>query len=318
MTTILYVNHGHSRVCGIHDFGRRHASRIAESGQFDVEYTECMNTNDYVTAINSFVPDAVIINYRQDLMPWVTTAIRHKLAPVFGVPHNYTQATADRVGQTYLDAGFDHVLFVDPTITSRARMWSTGRAIPHAVIHDGLSGTPHIGSFGFAFPHKNFEAVAREINETFDEAVFELHAPEAYFNGALGQPLYTQGIVERCEAALTKPHVVLHHTGDHAHEVEVVERLGRNNVNCLFYVPGQTDAGVSSALDYLVAARRPILVSDCTMFDYARHGVGIWPDVGLTDVFNDYDMWQRRAFKLYSELSIPIVADTERIMEAVL
>lgn len=316
MTTILYINHGHSQVCGVHDFGRRHRNRIAESSMYVVEYAECMSIEDYIAALNLFLPDAVIINFRIDLMPWAPAALKHKVAPVFSVVHNYTLDTADAVGMQHLSYGFDHALFVDPTVTSRGRMWSTGRAIPHAIVHEDYVGPPRIGSFGFAFPHKNFEGVAAAVDEDFDSAVYALHAPEAFFNGARGQQLYSQGIVDRCKAALGSN--TLEYTGDHAPEAEVIERLGRNHINCLFYVPGQVNAGVSSALDYLVAARRPILVSDCTMFDYARHGVSIWPATRLHDIMDDFSTYQRQAFKLYSELSMPIVADTERIMGSIL
>lgn len=309
-------------ICGIHDLGLRHWSRLVGSKQFTVGYAECMSEHDYAAACDVQRPDVVIINFRSDLMPWVHSALRLHRAVTFAVPQNFTAATAEAVGAQHLAMGFDNVLFLDPSLTmSQPKLWVTGRAIPLA---DGLRPRrpnlerPWVGSFGFAFPHKNFEAVAGELNDTVDAGVLALHMPEAYFNGASGKRLYTDGILSRCQAATLKPGIKIVHTSEHLREPDLVRRLTLNDVNCLFYVPGQQDAGVSSALDYLVAAHRPIMVSDCTMFDYARHGVLIWPQTRLADVLKNYDKYARHAVDLYDDLAHRIVPDTEEIMERVL
>jgi len=320
MTTILYVNHAHTKVCGIHDLGTRHWRRLTTSKHFSIAYAECGSMADYFGALGRYEPDAVIINYRADLMPWVSAALHSMRRTTFAVLHNYSPDSLRSVAAQHTAIGFDHLLVLDPSLNvSAPRVHVTGRAIPvGASLKHLVRDRPVVGSFGFAFPHKNFEAVAAEIDKTFDEAIFALHMPEAYFNGAQGAPLYTDGILERCRMALTKPGNELVFSDAHLAEHQLVELLSTNDVNCLFYVPGQQDAGVSSALDYLVAARQPILVSDCTMFDYARHGISIWPRIGLTDIYADYDFYLSRADRLYHELAGKIVTDTEAVFDRTL
>ena len=64
-------------------------------------------------------------------------------------------------------------------------------------------------------------------------------------------------------------------------------------------MPGQHNAGISSALDYLIAARRPILVTDCTMFGHARDYVSLYPGVRLGDIIDSWDEQQAAAGDFY-------------------
>ncbi len=179
---------------------------------------------------------------------------------------------------------------------------TTDRPLPTAEVQPRLCDRIRIGSAGFAFPHKDFPAVAREIAATLDDATFALHMPEAYFNGAEGRLLYTDGILSAIAAELAdKPGLTLAFSDDYVTPETLVARLALNHVNCLFYVPGQHNAGLSSQLDYLVAARRPIMVTDCAMFMHYRHGLSVFPNIRLTQVLDEYDVAATRANALYTE-----------------
>jgi hypothetical protein len=307
---VLVVNHAHSHVCGIHDLGRRMYERLLASAPIDAGYAEANDWDSYAVAVQLFNPAAIIVNYRQDLMPWwhVGNGI-----PTYAVAHQYEAATIDRCAAGLLGQGFDGVLALDPDITAAdPRVHPIGRPLPATVEHRAEDGPPRIGSFGFAFPHKGFAAVAAEVNDQLDEALYQLHMPEAFFNGASGAALYAPGIEQACREAITKPGIRLSVTTGHIGERELVFHLAANDVNCLFYVPGQPDAGLSSATDYLIAARRPMLLSDAAMF---RHVKGPrWPTTRLGAVLDDQEALQRAASDQYATMSGQFAAGVERIV----
>jgi hypothetical protein len=301
---ILVVNHAHTVVCGIHDIGVRIHHRLTlvtepisdRSQGPQCGYAECASMEDYQAACSKVDPTAVIVNYRSDLMPWfrpddATTTI--------AVLHNYTHATVVAQVGTLRSMGFDRVLAMDPSLDPAAAdgLIVTTRPLPWTPQETMRSAPPRIGSFGFAFPHKGFDRVAEQV-QTLPAATYVLHAPEAYFNGAQGAPLYGPAIFDACAAWLIPRRHQLHMTSDHRPADDVVELLASCDVNCLLYAPGQPDAGVSSALDYLVAAGRPILVSEASMFAHAAEAVAGWPSLGLADVLDDWATWQQMVVEL--------------------
>lgn len=317
MTKILVVNHAHSEVCGIHDLGRRLVHRLSASSVLDVEYLEANDRPTYRAARETFWPDIVIINYRHDLMPWVPEALNHTGALRIGIMHNYDEGTIDRRGEELLARGFDFALAFDPIARAlNPRVITTGRVLPMTVDPPQLGDFPRIGSFGFAFPHKRFDLVADAIAAAgITRGTYSLHMPEAYFNGASGGSLYAPEIVERCRQLLPRG-VELEYTSDHVNERDVVARLAANDVNCLLYEPGQTDGGRSSALDYLIAARRPILVSKAAMFSHARDVVAVWPDVSIREMSESLHTWCEAVDRYYWENANRVVEDIERLCES--
>lgn len=292
---VLVVNHAHSEICGIYDIGLRFTQRLNEAG-IDAQH---IAANDQITFINCatvFQPDVTIFNYREDLMPWVI-GLPARFGRHLAVIHNYTVDTfALRSGM--LRHVFDGVVAFDTEVTSDDPMvFSVPRPLPHAVEVPELDDTIRIGSFGFAFYHKRFDLVAAEA-DTLDRGVFELLMPEAFFNGALGNSLFTDNILDSCRASM-HPGVEFHHVRDYIPSREVVWRLAHNHVNCLLYAPGQPDAGLSSALDFLIAARRPILVSTATMFTHGQKAVAYYPQYRVLDVLRHRAGWECRVADLY-------------------
>ncbi len=294
MTKVLVVNHAWSEICGIHGLGRRIYEALHRLDTLEVSYADCGHAGDYLTACQTHQPDAVIVNYRSDLMGWVSSALPLWPAVTFGTIHNYDAHNVDAYGQEPLSHGFSYALVLDPTVTpTDPRVVAIGRALPPTPTGESpRHDPPWIGSFGFAFDHKGFVDVAVEINDSLEAAVYTLHMPEAYFNGMSGAPNIAPRLAVGAAAALTKPGMELRHTDDHIPDDEVVARLALNDVNCLFYVPGQPDPGMSSALDYLIAAQRPILMTDCAMFRYAVDAAAVWPHTHLAEVVADWDRWQ--------------------------
>lgn len=281
--TVLVVDHGHSTRCGIRDLGVRIAERLGAA------HADCNSYEDYMSWRMVHLPDVIIVNYRADLMPWWRPSTN---TPTFAVLHQYGPATVDQRAAELLARGFDHVLVLDPTVhPADPRVHAVGRPLPP----EPSSGVgprpdvPRIGSFGFAFPHKGFADVAAEV-ATIPDAVYALHMPEAHFNGAQGMPVFTDGILADVRSRLNGH--ALEFSDDELTPQELVDWLAGNTVNCLLYAPGQPEAGLSSALDYLIAAGRPILVSDAEMFGADDERAATWPDVRLEYVMEELDFWQ--------------------------
>jgi hypothetical protein len=311
MIDVLYVNHGRSEVCGVHDLGRRHARLIARSDDVELDYVEVDDIAHYHRAMNGHWFDAVIINYMPGIMPWVNADIRQHSATRIAVIHNYQHDTIARVAANHHRL-FDFMLALDPGLHTR-NPWvlTTDRPLPTTVRLGPLPDPPRIGSFGFAFPHKGFPQVAAEIAITFDHAVFDLHMPEAYFNGNAGRARHAPDILRQIDDVFAgHPGLSVDHTTGHLDPDQLVARLAGNTVNCLFYMPGQHNAGLSSALDYLIAARRPIMVTDCAMFDHYRSACAHFPETRLRDVIDDHDIWTELVSAMYVESADTVTEQT--------
>lgn len=274
--TVLVVDHGHSTRCGIRDLGVRIAERLGAI------HVDCNSEEAYRNELHTHRPDTVIVNYRADLMPW--------WRPVpyieFAVLHQYGPTTVDARAAELLNRGFDHVLVLDPTVTPQdPRVHAVGRPLPPEPSPGIVPPSDHVrvGSFGFAFPHKGFADVAAEV-AIIPDAVYALHMPEAHFNGANGAHMFTHGILNDIHDHIRGD--VLDFSNDELTPQQLVDWLAGNTVNCLLYAPGQPDAGLSSALDYLIAARRPILVSEAEMFGAAQGQAAVWPHVRLADMLS--------------------------------
>lgn len=292
--TVLVVNHAHTTVCGIHDLGRRVYDRLAAVDP-GVGYIDADG--------EAWLPaaDVTLFNYRADLMPWVVPMLPKIAGVKAAILHNYELGNVYQRAAELVAVGFDRVVVLEPGVLSLAGVAGAGRMLPARAegVVPPSDGVLRIGSFGFAFPHKRFELVAalvREMALPAGSVVYRLHTPEAYFNGVEGGPLYAPGIHDACAAVL--PASMFEHTVDHRSDAEVVEWLAGNHVNCLLYTPGQPDAGLSSALDFLIAARRPILVSDAAMFRHGGDAVAQWPDHQPWNVVRAMSNWTRRVTEL--------------------
>jgi hypothetical protein len=318
VTRVLVVDHAHSPVCGIHDLGLRMAARLSE-GLLGVAHADCGDGDDYRRSLAVVEPDVVVVNYRADLMPWLTPG--REGCPTLAVLHNYEPATLRPLADGLLARGFDHVLVLEPGVGDGDRVHGVSRPLPDSPpqVPRWRNDPPEIASFGFAFPHKGFDQVAAEVADAVDAAVVRLHTPEAYFNGAAGGPLYAPAILDAArQAAAAKPGIRIVQTLAHQPEVEVVGMLAACDVCCLLYHPGQPDAGLSSAFDYLIAARRPALVSEASMFRHGHSHVAVWPHVRLRDVLDNYDRWQAHAEALYRSVAGRFAADVEALAGRIL
>lgn len=317
MTSVLYVNHGLAKACGVQDFGRRHANAL-RGGTFDLDYVEIDSVEAYAEAHARHAPDVVLFNFMPAVLGWAEDPRVRELPGVrVAVQHLYSARTLTDIADRYAHRGsFEYVVVLDPTVvTGDRRVRPMHRAIPHhRPARRDPFGPVRIGTFGFAAPHKRLDLLARLVNAAFDEAELCVHAPVGHFLGD-----YTPAVRASVEAELTKPGVVLRWASDFVSETEVVDRLGQNDVNAFLYELNQDEPGVSSSLDYAVAAERPLLLSDCALFSYADPFAYRTPGDNLEDmVKNRYDEATARARALLDREAGRLLRDMEQFLEEVL
>ena len=314
MTNVLYVNHGLGTKCGVYDFGVRHFASLRNTDDVYFYYREINTLDEYLTQCEEVRPDAVFFNYMHMVLPWVGAGIKAFPAKLFVIQHLYDNDSVSPLMNAYAGL-FDYMICLDPSLpTSDSRIFALGRPIPTlSVAPRALSEHVNIGSFGFGMPHKQFHLIAREINRCFDNATFNLHMTVGDFTGD-----YSAGIIESVEAELTKPGVTLNWTSTYLSESEVVEKMSMNDMNALFYALPKYNAGLSSAADYMVAAQRPLLVSDCASFKHLLHGTYQWPSVSFGEIAGNWDWCQNHSFELYERSVNKLSQDTIAMLKKTL
>lgn len=315
--TVLVVNHGIDRRCGVHSFGARFHQSIANS-KHNVIYAEINSLVDYFSICEQHQPNVVIFNYMPIVLPWVTSEITRYKTTRIALQHLYDNATIDSVIASHAGI-FDYVAVLDPSVvTNNPRIIVLPRVLPPAMPAPLPEYEPiRIGTFGFALPHKQIPLIAEEINRCFDSAIFNLHITEAYFNGAGGQNVYTDDIVQSCRKAITKPAIHLEVTTDFCSDSEIVNRLSRNHINALFYSIPPENIGRSSSIDYMISAERPILVTHCDSFKHADHLISKYPETQFSDIANNYQHYLSLATELKQSMTADIVTSFDSMIESI-
>jgi len=103
------------------------------------------------------------------------------------------------------------------------------------------------------------------VNEEFDKCIFKLHIPPAFYFDRDGRE--TNQRIDEVRSKITKPGIQLEFTHNMMTTQELVNWLGQNTINCYFY-DYPLPAGLASAPDYALAARRPIAVSNNMMLKH--------------------------------------------------
>ncbi len=312
MTNVLYINHRIATKCGVYDFGVRHYEILKKSEKFNFFYAEVVNQNEFFFFYNSIKPKIIIFNYIPFLMPWITQNFKDTLgdAVMIEIPHEYD------VNNFNFSPLFDYHLILDPSFTKDLypNLLITDRPIlTFANTNFKKNEIINIGSFGFALLHKNFDIIAKHINDSLDNCMFNLHMLEAHFN-----PIpYTSHILSLCQSNITKPGIIVNHTDAYLSEYGIIELLNKNDINILFYNDDIKTGGISSSLDYLISAQKPILITKSNMFRHVVDKLPIYPNKTISDILNNYEYYQEEVAKIYYNSINSILIQTEMELESI-
>jgi SAM-dependent methyltransferase len=273
MAKVLYINNKQKK-CGVYEFGRLVGGAVVQSKKHCFLYFECDSWDEYLEVYNREKPNVVFYNYISLTMPWIVGK-KHLLEAIqLGMVHEVYQEFADLLDDTL----FDYHVAADPTLILRNPLvYKTGRLVPPYAANPPLNKVPTVGSFGFATNGKGFERILDEVQNEFDQAHLRFSISYSTYldqDGALARSL-----AESLKKRLTKEGVTLSVAHDHLEEQELLDFLAGNDLNAFFY-DYQMGRGISSAIDWALAVKRPIAVTKSSMF---RHLATVYPSIFIED-----------------------------------
>jgi SAM-dependent methyltransferase len=272
MTRVLFVN-APPRQCGVYAHGAATCAAMSKSSRLQVRYVEMPEASDarsLIEVVAADVPQVIVYNWHVMTMRWldddVLAQVRRQSPRIAHVA-----VAHDRAPPWPLLSG---VVQLDPTIDETFREFRIRRLVPEFTPSQQPADNV-IGWFGFAARHKGVDRLIHQVNLEFDDAVLRLHIPFNYYGDRDGE--LALELAAKCRF-LAKPGIRVEVTHDYKTNEELIDWLSANSVNCYMYenIPAND---ISSAIDYALAARRPIAVSDSNMF---RHLIKLCPGVRLT------------------------------------
>lgn len=254
---IAIVTHGETN-CGIYNHGLVTAQILQQSNKYDFVFAPVAGKEAFIDWYRNSRIDALLWNYHTNILGWVDDELIKELnIPQFMITGH------DGIANF---ASIDHFFVCDPTFIPTSKYSPVARPI---VFYPDIQYSPpeqviKIGSFGFGQHTKNFPMVVDLVNSQFDVPVqLSLHISYGAFVDPSGNLAHE--IADHCRA-IAKDHVDL--TISHAYvdsNFDMVSLLNKNDLNVLCYsdMPGR---GTSSCVDLLLAAKKPIAVSNSNMF----------------------------------------------------
>jgi len=277
---ILYVTQttaDEKIMCGVSLLGNMLGAALEQHPLYQFEVLHTDTAYDVINKIAEFDPKAVIYNYHPHTTPWMdslnTRALFSDIKHV-RIVHDSSQGVAD-AWSPQSSTAFEYMLMFDPSVKGNDHVFITNRIIPPGpTVEYKESGKPIIGFHGFGFVTKGIEKIAYQVIKEFDEAIFRLHIPNSFH--ADPQGYHARARVNAVQQIVSKkPGIEVVASFDMWDDQTIINMLAQNTINCYFY-DYLDGAGLSSSVDYALAARRPIAV---TRSHQMRHLWNLTPSI---------------------------------------
>ena len=299
---VLFVNHPQAR-CGVHQYGHNVAAQIRRIEGIRLHYRTVESAAGFFDAYRRVQPAAVIFNHYPATMPWLTPDVAAEVAATkLGILHEMTQAVVEGLDGTL----FDRHVVPDPTVrTRRADVFLAPRLLPDFCNYVPEPAGPVFGSFGFGFHNKRFEDCIDRIQAEYDEARIVFRMP---FNDVVDPDgvYHARATAERCMARVQKPGIHLEIDHGFLEAADLLAFLGGNTANIFLY-DESLHVGISSVLEYAIAARRPLVINRCGMFRHVwsavpgicveDHSVRSIVERGIAPLVPLYNEWSAAMFR---------------------
>lgn len=277
--SILFVNHK-AQKCGVYEFGLAIGNVLVNSKKYNFIYREVDSLGEFKEICQQVDPLVVIYNYSPTTMGWISewnglSINSHKVKAIqIGIIHDVTQKISD-ISTDWL---FDYYIAADPTLLLKNPIvYKTGRLVPHFENKPLQNSKITIGSFGFATYGKGFIKIIDKVAQEFDEAIINLNISFAKFGDERGNN--ARKLAEIAKKSIKKKGIMLNISHDH-HSIEgLLEFLSRNDLNIFLY-EYQEGRGISSATDWAIAVKKPLVVNKSSMF---RHLFDCYPSICIED-----------------------------------
>ena len=259
---ILIIN-SIEKQCGVYQYGLAMFKQLTMPNTF--EYVEVGSQRQLLDHMKSKTYEACILNYHAALFPW-WTPLNMKTYYIY-----------------HENIPFDPIYTLDSDPT---RSNGIPRPVSQVIAIPQYNKIPTFGSFGFGFETKGFERIISMVQSQYDIATIRLLIPFSYYgdqNGARANQ-----IAIRCRSLITKQGIKLLILHDFLPETDLVNFLASNDLNIFLY-DQMLHRGCSSVIDYALAAKKPIAISDCDMFRHIYSDQICAYKRSLSDIIKDGD-----------------------------
>lgn len=302
MATVLFLSH-REHACGIQQWGKRAAKVLSRAQKHLFEYREVESEDEFRGFVSAINPDIIIYNYHISTMTWLNPILLDEFRS-----RKQTVIIHEGFAHPENEHSFDYYVYIDPEIELDSK-WShkvfkVGRTLLEYSGEYKNNTIPTIGSFGFGFANKQYEHIVRSVNNEFDDAIINLLIPFAKFGDSSGDAARLS--VDRCRAEIHKPGIKLNVSHEFLPEESVLEFLAGNDINAFFYadMPGR---GISSAVDYALSVKRPMILTNTYMFrhinNHISHSISIETSsikqvmsYGIEPLKPFYELWSNENF----------------------
>lgn len=297
MKTVLFIN-STEPLCGIHQFGKRVYDIVKESNTVSYVYKEILSLEEYLSTLSTLKPDFVLLNWYSTVVPWLP----YDYVIPSSIPHYYIfhERPIRKQYDKYLlfgDYGIQNGVIDANNILDPSRCVTLPRPLFTYTNTFPKNEIPTIGTFGFMSDwHKGFDTLTERVNKEFDAAVLNLHMVWSPFCDPSKEML--AGMVDKCRKLNTNPNVRLNITHDLLNNKEMLDFLGKNDINVFMY-NNLAQFGLASSTDYAMSVQRPFAVDNSIAFrqvtsdeiNITKHTIKEIMDKGLTPLEGLYEKW---------------------------
>lgn len=297
MITVLFINSIEPN-CGIYQFGSRVHETIKKSLNVNYIYKEPKSLEEYMSLLNDIKPDYVLLNWYHTVMDWLPFDydIPSK------IPHYFI--FHERPIRKY----YDKMIFFGDYGIKDGYIDSTNSVIPEKSIilprplfdytnTFPKNDFPNIGFFGLMISwSKGFDTIVERVNQEFNDAVINMHMVWSPFCDPSRQLI--TGMKEKCISLNKKPGIKLNITHDLMSNKDLLDFLGKNDINVVIYnqLP---QYGLSSTIDYCLSVQRPVGIDTSTPFRHMikddinidKHSLKEIISFGTTPLEDLYKKW---------------------------
>lgn len=255
---VLFLNHTQP-VCGVYQFGKRIYELGKKSDTVQYVYKELESSEEYHNYLSQEKPDVVLYNWYPITMGWLSEEMvtRNKEVKHFFLFHDgHIRQNFDK----YIFSGSegkDINIPKEKTVIIPRPLFEYNGDYPE-------NETITIGSFGFGGWQKGFTTLVDRVNLEFDRAVINIQMPFAYFGDRYGTE--TRKIADECRRLNTNPNIQLNIDHTFLSNEDTLKFLAGNDLNVFLYQ--SSNQGLSSVIDYALSVKRPIAITNDSMFKH--------------------------------------------------
>jgi hypothetical protein len=292
--TILFVNHTQKQ-CGVYQFGKRVYELSSTSKITDYYYLETETESEFMSKLEEVKPNVVIYNWYPVTMSWLSESFiekRKDIKHLFIFHDGHMRLSFDK----YIFSGSigKNITLPDEKIF----------VLPRPLfVYEGEYATNNIvtiGSFGFGGWQKGFPELVKKVNDEFERAIININMSFAYFGDQFG--VETRKIADACRKFNTNPGIELNIDHSFLSNDDILKFLASNDLNVFLYY--STNQGLSSVVDYALSVKRPIAISNDSMFKHLfkeeicsdYHSLKSILDAGIKPLQEFYDRWNPEDF----------------------